>query len=132
MDVRVRAILFQYSPKDNKVQPCIFFSWKLLTAERNYGVGNRELLAMKLALEEWRHWLEGTEHHFCPRPTIRTWSASTGLKGSILSRLYSSPDSTSPCPIILGLIMSSQMPFLSSLRGMATTGRQWPFCPQTV
>ncbi len=31
---------------------------------RNYDVGNRELLAMKLALEEGRHWLEGTTHPF--------------------------------------------------------------------
>lgn len=27
-------------------------------------MGNRELLAVKLALEEWRHWLEGAEHPF--------------------------------------------------------------------
>ncbi len=33
-------------------------------AERNYHVGDRELLAVKLALEEWRHWLEGTQHPF--------------------------------------------------------------------
>ena len=31
---------------------------------RNYDVGNRELLAVKVALEEWRHWLEGTLHPF--------------------------------------------------------------------
>ncbi|XP_016115469.1 tripartite motif-containing protein 16-like [Sinocyclocheilus grahami] len=29
-------------------------------AERNYDICNRELLAVKLALEEWRHWLEGS------------------------------------------------------------------------
>uniref|UniRef100_A0A8D0CEB7 Gypsy retrotransposon integrase-like protein 1 n=1 Tax=Scleropages formosus TaxID=113540 RepID=A0A8D0CEB7_SCLFO len=33
-------------------------------AERNYDIGNRELLAIKLALEEWRHWLEGAVHPF--------------------------------------------------------------------
>lgn len=27
-------------------------------------MGNRELLAVKTALEEWRHWLEGTEQPF--------------------------------------------------------------------
>ncbi len=32
--------------------------------ERNYDIGNRELLAVKLALEEWRYWLEGTEVPF--------------------------------------------------------------------
>lgn len=30
----------------------------------NYGIGNQELLAVKLALEEWRHWLEGAAHPF--------------------------------------------------------------------
>ncbi|CAJ0968840.1 unnamed protein product, partial [Ranitomeya imitator] len=35
---------------------------KFSPAERNYDVGNRELLAMKWAFEEWRHWLEGTKH----------------------------------------------------------------------
>ncbi|KAL0147984.1 hypothetical protein M9458_056711 [Cirrhinus mrigala] len=36
------------------------FSHRLSPAERNYDIGNRELLAIKLALEEWRHWLEGS------------------------------------------------------------------------
>ncbi|CAJ0954229.1 unnamed protein product [Ranitomeya imitator] len=37
-------------------------SKKFSPAERNYDVGNRELLAMKLAFEEWRHWLEEAKH----------------------------------------------------------------------
>ncbi|KAK3558897.1 hypothetical protein QTP86_032158 [Hemibagrus guttatus] len=37
---------------------------KLTAAEANYDVGNRELLAIKVALEEWRHWLEGARHPF--------------------------------------------------------------------
>ncbi|KAK3539702.1 hypothetical protein QTP70_012033 [Hemibagrus guttatus] len=37
---------------------------KLTAAEANYDVGNRELLAIKAALEEWRHWLEGARHPF--------------------------------------------------------------------
>ncbi|KAL0149072.1 hypothetical protein M9458_055687 [Cirrhinus mrigala] len=44
--------------------PCAFYSHKLSPAEKNYDVGNRELLAIKLALEEWRHWLEGAKHPF--------------------------------------------------------------------
>ncbi|CAJ0923541.1 unnamed protein product [Ranitomeya imitator] len=38
------------------------FDRKFSAAERNYDVGNRELLAMKWAFEEWRHWLEGAKH----------------------------------------------------------------------
>ncbi|KAL0202704.1 hypothetical protein M9458_000722, partial [Cirrhinus mrigala] len=43
---------------------CAYFSQKLSPAEQNYDVGNRELLAIKLALKEWRHWLEGAQHSF--------------------------------------------------------------------
>ncbi len=55
---RVGAVLSQRSSSDDKVQR--FFSHRLSPAERNYDIGNRELLAVKLALEEWRHWLEGS------------------------------------------------------------------------
>ncbi|XP_036003961.1 uncharacterized protein LOC110367566 [Fundulus heteroclitus] len=59
-DSGVGAVLSQRS-SDQKLHPCAYFSRRLTPAERNYDVGDRELLAIKLALEEWRHWLEGTE-----------------------------------------------------------------------
>jgi len=62
--VGVGAILSQRSASDQKLQPCAFFSRRLSPAEMNYDIGNRELLAVKLALEEWRHWLEGTKVPF--------------------------------------------------------------------
>ncbi len=58
----VGAILSQQQGNPAKLHPCAFFSCKLSPAERNYDIGNRELLAIKLALEEWRHWLEGAQH----------------------------------------------------------------------
>lgn len=63
-DCGVGAVLSQRSPSDQKLHPCAYFSRKLSSAERNYDIGNRELLAIKLALEEWRHWLEGATHPF--------------------------------------------------------------------
>lgn len=63
-DVGVGAVLSQRAAVDQKLHPCAFFSRRLLPAERNYDIGNRELLAVKLALEEWRHWLEGTKQPF--------------------------------------------------------------------
>ena len=60
----VGAVLSQCSPQDQKLHPCAFFSSGLDPAERNYDVGNRELLAVVLALGEWRHWLEGSAHPF--------------------------------------------------------------------
>ncbi len=56
----VGAILSQRSSSDDKMHLCAYFSHRLSPAERNYDIGNRELLAVKLALEEWRHWLEGS------------------------------------------------------------------------
>ncbi|KAI3368531.1 hypothetical protein L3Q82_025536, partial [Scortum barcoo] len=52
------------SATDNRIHPCAFLSRKLTPAERNYDVGNKELLAVKVVLEEWRHWLEGAEQPF--------------------------------------------------------------------
>lgn len=60
----IGAILSQKSAKDNKLHPCAFLSRKLTPAEKNYDVGKKELLAIKVALEEWRHWLEGAEQPF--------------------------------------------------------------------
>ncbi len=62
-EVGVGAILSQRG-EDGKLHPCAFMSRRLSDAERNYHVGDRELLAVKLALEEWRHWLEGAQHPF--------------------------------------------------------------------
>ena len=63
-DTGVGAVLSQRLPGDDKLHPCAFFSHKLDPPERNYDVGNRELLAVVRALEEWRHWLEGAAHPF--------------------------------------------------------------------
>ncbi len=60
----VGAVLSQHQGEPPRLHPCAFFSRKLSPAERNYDIGNRELLAIKLALEEWRHWLEGAQHPF--------------------------------------------------------------------
>lgn len=60
----IGAVLSQRSEQDGKMHPCAFLSQRLSKAERNYDVGNRELLAVKVALEEWRHWLEGANHPF--------------------------------------------------------------------
>ncbi|KAK3556472.1 hypothetical protein QTP70_008336 [Hemibagrus guttatus] len=61
-DSGIGAILSQRHGQPGKLFPCANFSRKLTDAERNFDVGNKELLAMKAAIEEWRHWLEGSTH----------------------------------------------------------------------
>ncbi|KAK1785180.1 hypothetical protein P4O66_018599 [Electrophorus voltai] len=60
----VGAVLSQRFREDDKLHPCAYFSQWLSPAEWNYDVGDHELLVIKLALEEWRHWLEGKKHPF--------------------------------------------------------------------
>ena len=63
-DFGIGAVLSQRHGNPGKVFPCAFFSRKLTTAEKNYDVGNKELLSIKAALAEWRHWLEGARYPF--------------------------------------------------------------------
>ena len=42
--------------------PCVFISKTFSPAERNYEIYDRELLAIIRALEEWRHYIQGSPH----------------------------------------------------------------------
>uniref|UniRef100_A0A3P9LGA0 Gypsy retrotransposon integrase-like protein 1 n=1 Tax=Oryzias latipes TaxID=8090 RepID=A0A3P9LGA0_ORYLA len=129
-DSGVGAVLSQREESSGKLKPCAFFSRKLSQAEQNYDVGNRELLAIKLALEEWRHWLEGAEKPFIVWTdhknlaylrsakrlnsrqarwclffdrfhfTISYRPGSRNVKPDALSRKYSSSDSSSDSSIL--------------------------------
>lgn len=55
-DKGVGGVLSQRMAEDKKLHFCAFFSCRLTPAEENYDVGNRELLAVVLALQDW---LEG-------------------------------------------------------------------------
>ncbi|KAL0162309.1 hypothetical protein M9458_041705, partial [Cirrhinus mrigala] len=84
------------------LHPCAFYSRKLSPAEQNYDVGNRELLAIKLALEErlnprQAHWALFFTHFnfkvtYCP--------GSKNVSADALSRQFSSDCPSEPEPII--------------------------------
>ena len=59
-----RAVLSQQDPEDKKWHPIAFLSKSLSLVEWNYEIHDKEMLAIVQALEEWRHFLEGTEHQF--------------------------------------------------------------------
>ena len=54
------AVLSQLAKKDNRRHLIGFFLKSMNDAERNYGISDREALAVVKALQHWRHWLEGT------------------------------------------------------------------------
>lgn len=129
-EIGLRAVLSQRHGKPGKLYPCAFFSRNLTPAEVNYDIGNRELLAVKAAIKEWYHWLDGVLHPFtiltdhrnleyiwqtkCLNPRQVRWalfftcfhftiSYHPGLKNAdVLSRRYSPPEQQlTPEPIIL-------------------------------
>ncbi len=94
----IGAILSQRQGTPSKLFPCAYYSRKLNAAERNYDVGDRELLAMKAAFEEWRHWLEGSKIPFVVLTDHRNLEYIARPNASIHARLagpYSSHASPS-------------------------------------
>jgi len=61
-DFITEAVLSQQSMTDRKWYPIAFYSKSLSSVEQNYKIHNKEILAIIRALEEWRHFLEGTTH----------------------------------------------------------------------
>ena len=51
----IGTMLCQRTGTPPKLSPCAFFLKKLNPVERNYDVGDRELLAVVKALKDWRH-----------------------------------------------------------------------------
>ena len=60
-DTAVGAVLQQY--KDDTQHPISFFSRKMTPTEQRYSAFDRELLAVYLAIQNFRHFLEGRQFH---------------------------------------------------------------------
>lgn len=84
--------------KGDKLHPCTHLS----LAKRNYEIGDREMLAIKLALEKWRHWLEGTIQPFIVWTDQKNLGvpplseAAQLLAGSSLTLIFQSPTDLGP------------------------------------
>lgn len=64
-DIGVEAVLSERSGSPLTCIPVFFFYRWFTAAERNYGVGNMELLTIKPTLDKWRTWLEGDWATIC-------------------------------------------------------------------
>lgn len=87
-----------------------------LTPEKqNYGVVNCELLAIKLALEERRHWLEGAEQLFVIWTSHKNlaciFKVQSDLTKDKLGGLYS-------LPALTLLLLTDLCSFTLSMRGI--------------
>ena len=55
------AVLMQ-ADENSDLHPCTYFSRTFSSAQHNYDIYDRKLLAVILALEEWHQYLQGTAH----------------------------------------------------------------------
>ena len=55
------AVLMQ-ADENSDLHPCAYFSCTFSSAQHNYDIYDHELLAVILALKEWRQYLQGTMH----------------------------------------------------------------------
>lgn len=67
---------------DQKWHPVAFISEGLNETERNYDIGDREMLAIIRGLEQWRHYLEGTPQPFeiiSDHQNLKSWMVAKNL-----------------------------------------------------
>lgn len=108
------------------MHPCDFYSRCLSPAERNYDVVNKELLAVVLALEEWRDWLEGSEQSFVVWTDHKNLSYLRSAKrwwALVLGRFHIC------LPIVLVLTTQSQTLSPASQTQRSPIWNLEPFCP---
>ncbi len=58
----ISAIILQAHPETGHWHPVAFRSRKKSSAERNYGIGESEMLAIVEACKQWQHYVEGATH----------------------------------------------------------------------
>lgn len=77
----VGAVFSQRDPAGQKLHPCVFFIWRPSPAEVNYNIENKDLFAVVLVLQEWRHWLEGSTQPFLTWTDHKNLSYLRNAKG---------------------------------------------------
>jgi hypothetical protein len=80
-DFALGAILSQHQD-DGLLHPVAFYSRKFSSAEINYDVYDKELLAIITAFEQWRHYLDGAQHKitiFCDHRNLQYFTSSRVL-----------------------------------------------------
>jgi len=75
------AVLTQTDGNEDR-HPCAFISKTFSSAECNYEIYDRELLAIVRALTEWRHYIHGSTHTttlLCDHKNLTYWRSPQKL-----------------------------------------------------
>ena len=78
----VSAIITQLNPETGQWHPIAYWSRKMTDPERNYGIGEAEMLAIVGACRQWRHYVEGAAHPIeviTDHANLRTFLTSKNL-----------------------------------------------------
>ena len=79
MDFATGAVLTQ-QVENETWHPVAFYSKSLTPVECNYEIHDKEMLAIIQALDEWRHFLEGTQH------PVKIWTDHKNLEYFMTAR----------------------------------------------
>ncbi|KAJ1204129.1 hypothetical protein NDU88_007910 [Pleurodeles waltl] len=61
-DIAIRAVLSQLNKETGQLHPVAYMLRKLNEAEQNYVIAEKELLAIRDAFKEWRHYILGAKY----------------------------------------------------------------------
>jgi reverse transcriptase-like protein/integrase-like protein/chromodomain-containing protein len=82
-DYAIGAVIVQLDDQGRK-RPVLFYSRKLLPAERNYSTPDKELLAIVQTLKKFRHYLQGTKYPVIVKTdhqNLKTFTTTKTLNG---------------------------------------------------
>lgn len=82
----VSAIITQLNPETRQWHPIAYWSRKMTDPERNYGIGETEMLTIVEACRQWQHDVEGAAHPvevITDHANLRTFLTSKNLNRGV-------------------------------------------------
>ncbi|KAH9263370.1 hypothetical protein BASA83_013261 [Batrachochytrium salamandrivorans] len=97
----ISGVLSQFDDSD-QIRPVAFYARQMNSAERNYEIYDKELLAIVDSFKHWRHFCKVVSIQSRYFATTKAWSTSCPRRSSLVDRLdglWSFQSTTSPLPI---------------------------------
>ncbi|KAH9268204.1 hypothetical protein BASA84_000402 [Batrachochytrium salamandrivorans] len=111
-DFAISGVLSQFDDSD-QIRPVAFYARQMNSAERNYEIYDKELLAYRFdSFKHWRHFLQGGLHPvtvLCDHKSLEYFMSTKSLLVDRLDGLWSFRSTISPLPIGLENLMDGQM-----------------------
>ena len=108
---------------DGSVRPIAYFSRKMNDTERRYATHDKELLALILAVEHWRVYLEGSEHPISLRSDHRSLQ-HLSTQSNLNARQVRWVEKLSEFDFVIGYVPGRRTQWRTRCRADQTTSRR--------